>query len=184
MGHGIQAGISRLACRIRAGQSELAFRCQRTGGFTLVELVMVMIITGILAVAVVPRFFDRSTFERRGFYDETLAVLRYAQKAAIAQRRTVCVSFSANSATLTIVPTAGSNDCTTAISLASPTGAKPFTVQGKNGAAFTATPADIKFTAYGQPCDAANAALPAAGRVIAITGAPSITVERETGYVH
>jgi MSHA pilin protein MshC len=157
---------------------------RRIKGFTLVELVMVMIIGGVLAVAVIPRFFDRTTFESRGFYDETLAALRYAQKAAIAQRRTVCVSFAANSVTLTVVTTAGSNDCSGASNLTSPTGAQPFTVQGKNGAAFTATPASFKFTAYGQPLDAANLALPAGGKVIGVSGAPNITVERETGYVH
>jgi MSHA pilin protein MshC len=37
-------------------------------GFTLVELIVVMIVVGILAVAAMPRFFD-NVFDERGFHD-------------------------------------------------------------------------------------------------------------------
>ena len=55
--------------------------CQH--GFTLIELIMVMVIVGILAVFVVPRFFDANVFQSRGFADQVQATLRYAQKEAI-----------------------------------------------------------------------------------------------------
>jgi len=70
------------------------------GGFTLIELIMVIVMLGILAVFAAPRMFNSEDFYARGFHDETLALLRYAQKTAIAQRRTVCVDFSASSITL------------------------------------------------------------------------------------
>lgn len=66
-------------------------------GFTLVELVTVLILLGILSVYVMPRFFDLDFFRERGFSDETLAGLRYAQKLAVASGCEVRVSITAGS---------------------------------------------------------------------------------------
>jgi MSHA pilin protein MshC len=60
-------------------------------GFTLVELVITMIVMGILAVVALPRFANQSTFESRGFTDQTLAALQFARKVAVASGRNVCV---------------------------------------------------------------------------------------------
>ena len=48
-------------------------------GFTVVELVMVIVIIGIIAVVAVPRM-DTSTFRALEFHDRTVAALRHAQK--------------------------------------------------------------------------------------------------------
>ena len=66
-------------------------------GFTLIELIVVIVIIGIIAITVIPRFTNKSNFEARGYYDSTLAMFQYAQKSAVAQRRTVCVAIAASS---------------------------------------------------------------------------------------
>jgi MSHA pilin protein MshC len=92
-------------------------------GFTLIELIMVIVILGVLAVFAAPRILNTGDFTARGFHDETLSLLRYAQKAAIAQRRTVCVNISKSApayASLSIASTAGADITTCDTALAGP----------------------------------------------------------------
>jgi len=146
----------------------------KNSGFTLVELIAVMIIIAVLAVAALPRLFERQTFDARGFSDGTLAMLRYAQKAAIAERRTVCVDFSASAVSLRVASAAGATACDQALS--GPDGKNQYQIQAKGGIAFAQVPAGFSFNALGQ------ASAPATIRIAG--SATTIMVEQETGYVH
>src|SRR2546422_3132558 len=70
-------------------------RPARRRGFTLAELVMTIVIIGILIAVTAPRFVSWKGFSSRGTYDEAQAVVRFAQKTAIAWRRTIYVCVSA-----------------------------------------------------------------------------------------
>lgn len=146
-------------------------RLRNQHGFTLVELVMAMVIIGILAAVVAPRFFDSNVFRSRGFADQVQATLRYAQKIAIARHRFVCAAFTASSITFTTGATAA---CGT--TLASPTGDASYVITAPSGIAFGALPTDFSFDALGRP---------STNQTITIVGATNpIIVEAETGYVH
>jgi len=151
---------------------------------------MVIVIVGILAVFVAPRFFDADIFRSRGFADQVTASLRYAQKIAIAQRRFVCVAFTDNSVTLT---TGVSAACGTP--LQSPMGDPFYVVTAPANTTFAAVPAAFSFDCLGRPramgnvaatCNSGNVVgVLAAAQVINVTGATNaITIEAETGYVH
>jgi MSHA pilin protein MshC len=154
-------------------------------GFSLVELIAVMVILGVLAVAALPRMADRSDFDSRSFHDETLAALRYAQKAAVSQRRNVCVAFGVNTVTLTVASAPGSGSpCNT--NLTGPTGAAPYQVPpvGRTPQASfdqapvlpVTVPANFQFDALGRPN---------ASQTIKVVGSSrNITIEAETGYVY
>lgn len=150
----------------------------RSAGFTLIELVMVLVLTGILAVYAVPQVLSVTGFNARGFHDETLALLRYAQKTAIAQRRTVCVAFTASTAALRVDldrnSATGTNGCES--SLIGPRGDTPGTVTARGSVQFASTPAEVVFDALGSPGAALSAQVVGASK--------QITVEATTGYIH
>jgi len=146
----------------------------------MVELITVMVIAGVLAVVAIPLFFDNNTFQSRGFYDQVISTLRYAQKAAIAQRRFLCATFSANSVTLTYdpIPFNAITHSTAVCSgnLAGPNGQTPYAVDAPSGVTLSGSP--FNFDALGKPSFAT-------AQTITVSGyATAITIEAETGYVH
>lgn len=155
----------------------------RTAGFTLIELITVIVILGVLAAFAAPRIMDTGDYYARGFHDETLAYLRYAQKTAIAQRRTVCVVFAASSLTLTVASAAGTINCSTSGTLLGPKNENPVTLTARSGVSFASPPTNFNFDGLGQPISSTGVAM--ASQTFNVTGlAASITVESATGYVH
>jgi MSHA pilin protein MshC len=55
----------------------------RTLGFTLIELIVVLVLIGVLAVSVVPRFFDASGTAEYLYRDQALNILRRVQIQAM-----------------------------------------------------------------------------------------------------
>ena len=138
-------------------------------GFTLIELIMVIVLLGVLAVFAAPRIFNSDDFNARGFHDETLSLLRYAQKTAIAQRRTVCVALNPTGVALTIdSDSPADGTCNAAPAL-------PNAPRGGSGLAGSV--ASFQFTPLGSTNQTANV-------TITIAGSTPIEVAAGTGYVH
>lgn len=72
------------------------WRLRWTTGFTMVELITVLIVVGILGAIGASRFFDNTVFENRAYADQAKIMVRYAQKLAITQNRLIFVRTDGN----------------------------------------------------------------------------------------
>lgn len=152
-------------------------RINQCRGFTLVELVAVITILGVLAFVAVPRFFDRTSADTRGFHDQAQAVIRYAQKTAIARRGVIFVQIATD--TIRVCFDAA---CTSLVPDPASSGDN-LMITAPNGVVISppASPT-FGFDALGRPVDGTVVPLPAS-LIVGIAGR-NIIIEPETGYVH
>lgn len=143
-------------------------------GFTLVELVAIIVIAGILAAIAAPRFFNASTFASRGYADQAAAFLRYAQKLAVAHHANVTVQVGGSGLALCAT---SANPCADANPWPGPQGETPYRAAVPDGVTLAGNAASFSFDAQGRP---------SAGLTLIITGdtTRTLTVEAETGYVY
>lgn len=142
-----------------------------------------MVILGILSAIAAPRFFTRHQFDAFGFGQDVRAALRFAQKSAIAKRRTVCVVSAGNTLTLTFSSAFG-GACDT--DLRNLEDGNVYRLSPKAGMNTTLGAATFNFNALGQPVNALGQPL-VANQVLTIGGGDvveNVIVEAETGYVH
>lgn len=153
----------------------------RAHGFTLVELVTVMILLGVLAAVAVPRLMSGGGVSSTVFRADVVSALRYAQKAAVSHRRIVCATVSASAVTLRIASTNPPAPGTPALScdtdLPSPDG----TPYASRDAGVTA--GGLLGTLYFRPDGTVvNAAGTVAGN-ITITSESPVRIDGVTGHV-
>lgn len=139
-------------------------------GFTMTELVMVLILAAILAAVIGPRFFTKSDFDERGFYDQVTAAARFAQKYAVTSGLDVRFAVSGNSFALT--QSNGTAPVRNPGTFESFTGAAP------DGISFSMSPTtSIVFDAYGTVPAISNSS------ATVTVGSRSLTIWGATGFV-
>lgn len=154
-------------------------RAQR--GFTLTELIIIMVLVGILAVSVMPRLQATVALRDDSWRDGVVTALRYAQKTAVSHRRLVCATVADTTVTLTIASANPATSCNQ--SLAGPTGGAAFATADNPAMLTTVTPAGVLFFQPDGRVTTTGAGTTASNRTISLTGASAITVRGETGHV-
>jgi MSHA pilin protein MshC len=158
----------------------------RQCGFSLVELVAILIIMGILAAFAVPRFADVDRFAERGFFEEALAATRYAQKLAIASGCSIRMNFSAGSNSFDISRWTGDPDCTVRTpplaTVARPGSTTPFASSAPSGVNVTNS-LTFYFDRTGRPHDTSGGLITNPASLRVSIGPRQIQVTPDTGLV-
>ena len=136
-------------------------------------------LVSIVAVVVAPNM-NLSFASARGFYDQTVNLLRDARKTAIAQRKPVFVRI--DNSTGSVV--ACYNSAGACVAPPTQAGVSGWALAAPSGVSVAPT-VTLQFDAWGRYLDAAGAS-PGAPLAVTITGSGTYTatIEQETGYVH
>lgn len=143
---------------------------RRTAGFTLLELVATLVILGILSAVAMSRL-NQPQVDAAWFPDQVRAVVRLAQKQAIAQRARILVVVSASQLSLCYATTPSSFTCGTAMS--DLVTGSPIVLNAPSGITLGATSTPFAFNGLGQPSSAVSLRV----------GSKTIQITAETGYV-
>lgn len=176
-------------------------------GFTLLELVVVMLVIAILSVFVTERLGNVTATNAAAFVKKLRADIRYAQNVAMTRNRRARVYFNGSGAAPVIAPAAGyavavdasgAGDCSTFAAVANPDRSGELRVTLATGS-FTGitittapSPACLEFDSLGAPynCIAspASCSVAAAGMTVTVPAAAAsvntVTVTAGTGAVN
>jgi MSHA pilin protein MshC len=171
------------------------------GGFTLLELIMVIVLLGIIAVVAAPRMLNVTSTNAGAFIDKLRADVRYAQDLAMTRNKRARVYFNGTGT----APAAGyavvqedsaSTLCTAFVPAVDPASYGNMTITLNTGryAGITVAPtiACLEYDSLGQPSDCHvnlnMCSATAGGMSVTVNGngvaAGTITVTSQTGAVN
>lgn len=153
----------------------------RQSGFTLLELISIMVVLAVLAAVALPRLDSSATFRELQFHDDVVTVLRYAQKTAVSHRRLVCATIAPGSVTLSIAAANPAAAC--AQGLAGPDGKAPAAQRPSSAVSLASLPAGPLYFQPSGDVTTDGAGTAAANFTLTLTGQPDVTVVGSTGNV-
>jgi len=135
-------------------------------GFTLVELIVVILLLGILSINVGSRFFGNNSFSDRKVADELVEAIRYAQHLAMSRAASDTFKIVTTSSTYSV-----QNSSSTAVN--NPNRSGDYTITIPSNTSLSAT--SVSFNGLGKPT-------PDTDTTITVGSSFTITIEQETGY--
>ena len=153
---------------------------RRQRGFSLPELVAVLLLVGILSVVAIPKLQGALSFRDDGWRDQIVAALHYAHKVAISHRRLVCASVAANGVTLSIASANPALGCNT--SLLGVDG-QALAADSLGAAAASISPGGPLYFQPSGRVTTDGAGSSAATRTITLAGQAPVVLVGETGHV-
>lgn len=154
------------------------------GGYSLIELIVTITVATILAAVAIP-FFTASSTDAAWFNEQAKAAVRYAQRQAVAQRRSVHVVVTAGLIRLCYDSGCGSPvsrfgaEVWTPGSTPTPAPGANYTLTVPTGVAVT--PVSFSFNGLGQPVNSLGEIVSAG--TISFTAGSTVTIAAETGFV-
>ena len=141
----------------------------RLAGFSLMELVMVLVVVGIVAVYAVPSITAPSSFSVHHHADALVRDLRHTQQLATAYRKRLrLVATGTNTYTVACATdTTAPCNATAGGPMTDPATGQPYSVTTQNGVTVSAGTAE--FTSFGQPAAAATFSLSGGGDTATVT---------------
>jgi prepilin-type N-terminal cleavage/methylation domain-containing protein len=152
-------------------------------GYTLVELIAVLVMIGVMAVVALPRWQASTQVQGQAWRDGVVATLRQAHALARGHRRVVCASFDSASPPvlrLRIAATFGAADCSA--DLPGPDG-QPLALAAPRGWSVSASPSrTLYFLPSGGVASSATATT-TSSYTLSAGDVPAITVEGLHGRI-
>ena len=158
---------------------KIIVKSKRFTGFSIIELLVVILLLGILSVFALGRMFDGNQFAARGFFDDTVNAVRFAQKLAVSTGCDVQVQIDTNSYELRRSSSCTADDFTDMVKNPANRSNDYQNTDIPNGYSFSPNSTIITFNARG--------VTGGANQTVTLSGGPdsfSFTVYGETGLVN
>lgn len=166
--------------RMPAASSQSHAATHGDGGFTLPELIAVLLVTGILAMTVLPKMQAALSFRDDAWRDQIVAALRYAHQVSVSHRRLVCASVASDNVAIRIASLNPAVACTATVPALD---GQPLAANSKGAAAASISPRGLLYFQPSGRVSTDSAGVNTTNRTINVAGQAPIVLVGETGHV-